>query len=186
MCRLRYRAFLQLVFPAKLAPKCPFPYVWGAWGGGFGCLSGCGPCRSGGFGSGLLTTQDARVRGDSHDEVPMKPTMYGWLVTNMTKASRKRGAPDGDDGNIEPMWSLELASSWARLDAACRSYALVESETPITTALAMLPPKRPTVARADCVATARSNNVQIARCVDGMALLVFLHARSTSPPIDSG
>jgi hypothetical protein len=66
----------------------------------------------------FLTTQDARVRGDSDDEVPMEPTMYGRLATAMTPTvSRRHGTPDGDDGDNEPMWSLELASSWARLDA---------------------------------------------------------------------
>jgi hypothetical protein len=71
------------------------------------------------------TTQDARVRGDSQGEVPMEPTMYGRLATAMTAAvSRRDGTPDGDDGDNEPMWSLELASSWARLDDACGSHAL--------------------------------------------------------------
>jgi NAD(P)H-dependent flavin oxidoreductase YrpB (nitropropane dioxygenase family) len=32
----------------------------------------------------FLTTQDARVRGDSQDEVPMEPTMYGRLANAMT------------------------------------------------------------------------------------------------------
>jgi hypothetical protein len=101
----------------------------------------------------FLTAQDARVRGDSQDEVPMEPTMYGRLATAMTTAvSRRHGTPDGDDGDNEPMWSLELASSWARLDAACGSHALAESEPLITTALAMPPPQRPTVARAGCAA----------------------------------
>jgi hypothetical protein len=97
----------------------------------------------------FLTTQDALVRGDSQDEVPMEPTMYGRLATAMTTSvSRRHGTPDGDDGENEPMWSLELASSWARLDAACGSHALAEFEPLITTALPMLPPQRPTVARA--------------------------------------
>jgi hypothetical protein len=60
----------------------------------------------------FLTTQDARVRRDSHDEVPMEPTMYGRLTTDMTTTvSCKRGTLDGDDGDNEPMWLLELASS---------------------------------------------------------------------------
>jgi hypothetical protein len=57
-----------------------------------------------------------------------------------TAVSRRHGTPDGDDGDNEPMWSLQLTSSWARLDAACGSHALAESEPLITTALAMLPP----------------------------------------------
>jgi hypothetical protein len=83
--------------------------------------------------------------------------MNGRLATAMTTAaSRRHGTPDGDDGDNEPMWSLELASSWVRLDAACDSHALAESEPLITTALAMLPPQPPTVARVGCVAEARS------------------------------
>jgi hypothetical protein len=67
----------------------------------------------------FLTSRDARVRGDSYDEVPMEPTMYGRLATAMTTAvSRRHGTPDGNDGDNELMWSLELASSWARLDGA--------------------------------------------------------------------
>jgi hypothetical protein len=58
----------------------------------------------------LLTTQDARVRGDSYDEIPKEPTMYGRLATAMTTTvSRRHGTPDGDDGENETMWSLELA-----------------------------------------------------------------------------
>jgi hypothetical protein len=85
--------------------------------------------------------------------------MYGRLATAMTTAvSQKRGTPDGDDGDNEPVWSLELASSWARLDASCVSHALAQSEPLITTALVTFPPQRPTVARAGCEAEARSNN----------------------------
>jgi hypothetical protein len=46
-------------------------------------------------GSGIcfLTMQDARVRGDFHDEVPMEQTMYGRLANAMTIAvSRRHGA----------------------------------------------------------------------------------------------
>jgi hypothetical protein len=46
----------------------------------------------------------------------------------------------------------------------------------ITTALAMLPPQCPTVARAGCVAEARSNKEQIARSFDGLPSLVPLFA----------
>jgi hypothetical protein len=78
----------------------------------------------------FLTAQDARVRGDSQDEVPMEPTMHGRLATAMTTAvSRRHGSPDGDDGDNEPIWSLELASSWARLETACGSHALAELRT---------------------------------------------------------
>ena len=88
----------------------------------------------------FLTAQDARVHGDSQDEVPMEPTMYGRLATAIaTAVPRRHCTPDGDDGDNEPMWSLELASSWARLDGACGSHALAESEPLITTPLAMLP-----------------------------------------------
>jgi hypothetical protein len=88
----------------------------------------------------FLTTQDARVLGNTHDEVPMEPTMYGRLATAMTTSvSSKPGTPDGDDVDNEPMWSLEIASAWARLDAACGSHALTESELLIITTLAMLP-----------------------------------------------
>jgi hypothetical protein len=40
----------------------------------------------------------------------------------------------------------------------------------------MLPPQRPTVARAGCVADARSNNEQISRFLDGLPSLVPLSA----------
>jgi hypothetical protein len=43
----------------------------------------------------------------------------------------------------------------------------------------MLPPQRPTVARAGCVAEARSNNEQIARSLDGLPSLVPLSAFAT-------
>jgi hypothetical protein len=96
-----------------------------------------------------------------------------------TAVSRRRGTPNGDDGDNDPMWSLELASSWARLHAACGSHALANSEPLITITLAMLPQQRPTVARADCVAEARSNNEHIARSLDGMPSLVPLSAFAT-------
>ena len=129
--------------------------------GGLGCHVGAAGLA---VGSAIrfLTTQDARVRGDSQDEVPMEPTMYGRLATTMTTAaSRRHGTPDGDDGDNAPMWSLELASLWARLDVACGSHALAESEPLITTTLAMLPPQRPTVARASCVTKARSTTSRL-------------------------
>jgi hypothetical protein len=96
-----------------------------------------------------------------------------------TAVSRMRSTPDGDDGDNESMWSLELALSWLRLDAACDSHALAESEPMITTTLAMLPPQRPTVARAGYVAKARSNNEQIARSLNGLPSLVSLYAFAT-------
>jgi hypothetical protein len=93
--------------------------------------------------------------------------------------SRRPGTPDKDDGNNEPMWSLDLALPWARLDAACCSHALAKSESLITTSLAMLPPKSPMVARAGCVAEARSNNEQLARSLYGLPSLVPLSAFAT-------
>jgi hypothetical protein len=57
-------------------------------------------------GSGIrfLKAQDARVRGDSQDVVPMDSTMYRRLATAVTTAvSRRHGTPDGDDGDNEPM-----------------------------------------------------------------------------------
>jgi hypothetical protein len=77
------------------------------------------------------------------------------------------------------MWSLEFASSWARLDAACGSQALAESEPLITTALAMLPQQCPTVARAGCVAEARSYNEHVSRSLDGLPSLVPFSAFAT-------
>jgi hypothetical protein len=128
----------------------------------------------------FLTSQDARVRGDSHDEAPMEPTMYGLLATTMTTTvSRRHGMPDEHDGDNEPMWSFEIAMSWARLDAACGSHALAESEPLITTALAVHPPQRPKVARAGCVAEARSHNEQIARSLYGPPSLAPLSAFAT-------
>jgi hypothetical protein len=43
----------------------------------------------------------------------------------------------------------------------------------------MLPPQRPTVARAGCVAEARSNNGQISRSLDGLPSFVPLSAFAT-------
>jgi hypothetical protein len=43
----------------------------------------------------------------------------------------------------------------------------------------MLPPQRPTVARAGCVAEGRSNNEQTARSLDGLPSLVPLSAFAT-------
>jgi hypothetical protein len=107
----------------------------------------------------------------------MEMTMYGRLATAITTTlSRRRGTPDGDDGDNEPM---ELAPSWARLDAACGSHALAETEPLITTALAMLPPQRPTVTRESYVPEARSNNKQIAQSADAMSSLVSLSAFAT-------
>jgi hypothetical protein len=137
-------------------------------------------CLAVGFAIRFLKARDARVRGDSNDELPIVATMYGRLATTMTTAvSRRHGSPDGDDGDNEPMWSLELASSWARLDAACGSHVLAETEPLISTALAMLPPLRLTVARAGCVAETRTNNEQIARSRDGLPSLVPLSAFAT-------
>jgi hypothetical protein len=96
-----------------------------------------------------------------------------------TTVSRRHGTSDGDDGDNEPVWSLELASSWARLDSACGPHALAESKPLITTALAMLPPQRSMVAHAGCVAEARSNNEQIARSLDGLPSLIPISAFAT-------
>jgi hypothetical protein len=52
------------------------------------------------------------------------------------------------------------------------SLALADSEPFITTALAMLPPKRPKVARAGCVIETQSNNEHITRPLDGLPSLV--------------
>jgi hypothetical protein len=80
---------------------------------------------------------------------------------------------DGDGDDNEPMWTLDLASAWVLLDATSGSHALAESEPLITTtAFAMLPPKRPTVPRARCVAEARSNNEHITRSLYGLPSLV--------------
>jgi hypothetical protein len=112
----------------------------------------------------FLTTQDARVRGDTHNDVPMEPTMCGRLGPFMSTAmSRRPSAPDGDGDDNEPMWSLQFTSAWARLDATCDPRALAEPEPLITTVLAILPPIRPTVPRAGCVAETRSNNERTTR-----------------------
>jgi hypothetical protein len=75
--------------------------------------------------------------------------MYGRVEAAMTTAvSNRLSASDEDDCDNKPMWSLEIASAWARLDAACGCYALAESEPLITAALAMLPRKFLKVARA--------------------------------------
>jgi hypothetical protein len=44
-----------------------------------------------------------------------------WYVLDRSERSHRSGS-----FNV-PMWSLELASSWARLDVACGSHALAES-----------------------------------------------------------
>jgi hypothetical protein len=79
----------------------------------------------------FLTTQDARVRGDTRDDVPMEPPMYGRVAITMTTAvSRRLSAPDGDGDDNEPMWSLELASAFERLDATCQVIMLSPSPNP--------------------------------------------------------
>jgi hypothetical protein len=124
----------------------------------------------------FLTTQDTRgFRGRNSDGAD-----HGRLAIAMTTTvPRRHGTPDGNDGDNKPIRSLELASSWARLDAACGSHALAESEPLITTALAMLSPQHPTVARAGCVAEIRSNNEQMVRSLDGLPSLVPLPAFAT-------
>jgi hypothetical protein len=118
----------------------------------------------------FLTEHDARVRGHSHDEVPMEPTIYGWVVASamITLVSCRTRLPDGEDGENEPMWSLELASARERLDATWAAHALAESEPLTTTALALLSPKHLTVDRADFVTEALSDNEHITRSVLGM------------------
>jgi hypothetical protein len=96
--RLRYWAFLQLAYPATLAPICLFPYVSEAWGWGIWLPWRMRPMseRPMAVGSAIrfLTAQDARVRGVSQDEVQMEPTIYGRLATAMTTAvSRRHGTP---------------------------------------------------------------------------------------------
>jgi hypothetical protein len=52
----------------------------------------------------FLLAQDARVRGDTHDDVRMQPTMYGRLPIAMTiSVSRRPSASGGGDGDNEPM-----------------------------------------------------------------------------------
>jgi hypothetical protein len=129
----------------------------------------------------FLSAQDARVRENSIDDVPMEPTMYRRVATAMTTAvSHRPCAPDTDGDDNEPMWSLELASAWTRLDAACDAHALSESgPLVITAALAMLHSKRSTVARAGCVAEVRSNNEHTTRSLDGLPSPVPLFGFAT-------
>jgi hypothetical protein len=48
----------------------------------------------------LITKQDAHVRGDTHDDVPMEPTMSGRQATAMiTAVSRRPNAADRYDGD---------------------------------------------------------------------------------------
>jgi hypothetical protein len=57
----------------------------------------------------FLTTQIARARGDTHDDVQLEPSMYGWLATAMiTTVSHRTGAPDKDGGNNEIELKLNL------------------------------------------------------------------------------
>jgi hypothetical protein len=58
------------------------------------------------------SAQDARVRSNSHEDVPMESTMNGRLGTAISTAvSRRPSAPDRDGDDNKPMWSLELASA---------------------------------------------------------------------------
>jgi hypothetical protein len=105
---------MELAYPATLAPICLFPIRFrGMKVGDLVALADAAHIRAAGLAVGFairfLTAQDARARGDSHDEVPMEPTMYVRLATAMTTTvSHKRGTPDGDDGDNKPMWSLAL------------------------------------------------------------------------------
>jgi hypothetical protein len=117
----------------------------------------------------FITTQDTRVRGDTHDDILMEPAIDGQLSTDMiTAMSRRPSAPDGYVGDSKSMWSLELALARARLDAAYDAHALAEFDLFITTALAMLPPKHPTVARAGYFAEAQLNKTHNTRSLDGL------------------
>jgi hypothetical protein len=59
-----------------------------------------------GFAIRFLAVQDARVCGDSHDEVPMERTMYGRVATAMiTTVSRTHDTSDGDNVDNELVWS---------------------------------------------------------------------------------
>jgi hypothetical protein len=52
------------------------------------------------------------MRGDTNDNLPMEPTMYGRLATHViTAESRRPNTPDRNGGNNEHMWSLEFASA---------------------------------------------------------------------------
>jgi hypothetical protein len=176
-----WRLRKHLAYPATVAPRYLFTRFggmrWGTWLPWRMRPMSERPVWQWAMLSVSLKAQDARVRGDSNDEVPMVPTIYGRLATAMTTSvPRRHGTSDGDGGDNEPMCSLELASSWARLGAACGRHALAEFEPLITTTLEMLPPQHPTVARAGCVAETRSNNEQIARSFDGLSSLVHLSA----------
>jgi hypothetical protein len=121
------------------------------------------------------------VRGDAHDDVPMEPTIDGrQAIAMITTVFRRPSAPDGEGGDTTySMRSLELASVWARLDSACGAYTLAESEPLVSTASAMLPTRRQTVARAGCVAEVRSNNEHTTRSLDGLTSLVPVFAFAT-------
>jgi hypothetical protein len=101
------------------------------------------------------------MRGDTHSDIPMEPTMSRRLATVViTTVSHRPTAPDGDggDNDVELMRPLEVAFAWGRMDATCGAHALAESGVLITTVLAMLMQKSSTVARASCATEARSNN----------------------------
>jgi hypothetical protein len=101
--------------------------------------------------------------------------MYGQLATSMiTAVSRRPSAPDGDDGDNDPMWSLVLVVGALGCRVRCSFSRRVRTPHNRTPALAVLPPKRPTVVVAfvGCVAETRSNNEHITRSLDGLPSLV--------------
>jgi hypothetical protein len=57
----------------------------------------------------FLAAQDARVRGDTHNDVPMEPAMKGRLALALSTAVfRWPNEPSEDSGITELMWSLEF------------------------------------------------------------------------------
>jgi hypothetical protein len=153
--------------------------------GELGCLGGCVRRRIGQFSSGLsypLCNCARRSRAPGYPRRPSGRVSHVRTASNCYDHSgfRRSSASDVDGADYESMWSLELDSAWARLDATCGAHGLAKSERLITAARVMLYPKRPRVARVGCVAEARSNNAYTIRSHDDLHSHVPLSAFATS------
>jgi NAD(P)H-dependent flavin oxidoreductase YrpB (nitropropane dioxygenase family) len=96
MWRLRYSDLQHASLTRYTQSAMSLPIRFGGMGvGDLAALADAANVGAAGLAVGsairFLTSQDSRVRGDSHDDVPIEPTMYGRLATAVF---RRPGAPD--------------------------------------------------------------------------------------------
>jgi hypothetical protein len=145
---------------------------------------GCGPCRNGRYGGGLsypfpYNTRCSRARGFTRRT--SDGANYIWTVSDcyahngFPKAWYTGRRPRRQRTHVVVITRFVVSALTCRVRfSRSRRVRTFNNHN-----LAMLPPQRPTVARAGCVAEARSNNEQIARSLDGLPSLVLLSAFAT-------